>query len=385
MTYTPVSRRVSTVNSSTTLLNAAATFTGTFEDVAHYDSMVVAVATDQDGTFTIQFSPDGTNVDSTLTRYYRTDLIEAPHRFTITRRYCRVTFTNTSASNQTYLRLQTIYGDKTELNIPLDATIASDFDSISVRPTKFEYEAALGLRQGRVVWNKWGYNDAIVGTGTPEVVASWGGTFTRLSAAQTLSVVSLSTDDDDGGTGANSVLLYGVDENWVAQTEEVTMDGTTPVTTSNQWIGLNRVEVLLAGDDEVNADAITITGSTDTGTIVGQIPAGAGSSQQCIFYTQANYTTLITRLFINVVKLAGGGLPETTTTLWVYNSNTNSRYDKGRFYMDADKQVTLDKDWDNEPLTIPEQSVIWIETSSDTADTEASVRFGLLEVRNVNA
>ena len=158
MSYFSNQNLISTINSTDTLLNAGATFTGTGEDVSRFSSVIVAVKTDQDGTYTVEFSNDNTNWDSVLTRYYRTGQIEAPHRFTITRKYCRVTFENTSASNQTYLRLQTVYGEKNDLNAPTDSNLAQDFDAIVVRPTKYEYETALGRRQGSTTWNMFGYN-----------------------------------------------------------------------------------------------------------------------------------------------------------------------------------------------------------------------------------
>ena len=180
--------KVSQINSSTTALNDAEVFTGEWEDWSGYPSVSVAVKTDQDGTFAIQFSPDGTNQDSTLTRYYRTSQIEAPHRFTVTRKYGRVVFTNDSGSNQTLFRLQTILGGQTELNTPCDSTLAQDFDATVVRPTDYNTEVALGRRQGATLWNKFGYNpDVDVGT---EVVASWGGTFAPLTTATTISIVS---------------------------------------------------------------------------------------------------------------------------------------------------------------------------------------------------
>ena len=98
---TPRLGEVSTDNSHTTLINTGANFTGTWEDVTRFESVIVAVKTDQNGYFEVQFSPDGTNTDSTLTRYYRTGNIEAPHRFTITRQYFRVIFYNDSGTNQT--------------------------------------------------------------------------------------------------------------------------------------------------------------------------------------------------------------------------------------------------------------------------------------------
>ena len=114
---------VSTDNSHSTLITNGSNFTGTWEDVTQYESLIVAVKTDQNGYFEIQFSPDGTNQDSTLTRYYRTTQIEAPHRFTITRSFFRVVFYNNSGADQTYFRLQTSIGLKGDLNAPLDSVL----------------------------------------------------------------------------------------------------------------------------------------------------------------------------------------------------------------------------------------------------------------------
>ena len=75
----PTTGVVSTANSTTTLLTDTSTFTGAWEDVSAYDSVIVAVKTDQNGIFTVQLSPDGSNQDSTLTRYYRATQIEARH------------------------------------------------------------------------------------------------------------------------------------------------------------------------------------------------------------------------------------------------------------------------------------------------------------------
>ena len=212
---------VSTDNSHTTLITNGSNFTGTWEDVTQYESVVVAVKTDQNGYYEIQFSPDGTNQDSTLTRYYRTNQIEAPHRFTVTRSYCRVVFYNDSGSDQTFFRLQTSLGLKGDLNAPLDSTLAQDFDCVSVRPSDFHTEVALGRRQGASTWNKFGYN-LDVSAATPELIASWGGTFQFLTTGETIDVVSSSANDiNTTGTGAYGVVVYGVDENWETQTEVV--------------------------------------------------------------------------------------------------------------------------------------------------------------------
>lgn len=380
--HTPIyaTGRVSTANSSTTLLTNGSTFTGDWEDVAHYNNVVVAVKTDQNGYFTIQFSPDGVNQDSTLTRYYRTTNIEAPHKFTVTRQYCRVTFTNDSGSDQTYLRLQTLYGEKSDLNIPQDSTMAPDYDAIATRPTDYRTEVALGRRQGADLWNKWGYNlDVDIGT---ELVASWGGSFTINTTARTLSIVSDSANDDDGGTGCNSIVIYGIDENWNEATEVVTLNGLTPVVTTSTWIGLNRVAMYLCGSGRVNAGTITATKTTDLDTI-GQIPAGEGVSQQCIFYVPVSHKFNAEWMLLNAARQAGGNNPIVTFKMWVYSALNNGKQDVFRYTINT--AVNVEKELTPKlPFPIGEKSIIWIEATTDLNNTEVGARFSGMLIADVD-
>lgn len=139
---------VDTGNSSNTPLNTGVTFTGTSKDVSSYPAFTVACLTDQNGTISVQFSTDNTNWDSTLTFVVTANTNEV-HRITVTRKYMRVTFTNTSASNQTYFRLQTILGSHSQLTSPLNGNIQADADASLVRPLDFNLMVAEGLYQNR--------------------------------------------------------------------------------------------------------------------------------------------------------------------------------------------------------------------------------------------
>ena len=371
----------STLNGSTTPLNSSSTFTGSWEDVGPYDSVVVAVKTDQNGTMQIQFSPDATNVDSTLTRYYRTDQIEPPHRFTITRRYMRVVFTNTSASNQTEFRLQTTVGEKGELNAPCDSVLAQDFDATVVRPTYYHYEVALGRRQGTTTWNKFGYN-ADVDTGT-EFLAAQGGSLTILTSASTLTTVSSSTADDSGGTGTNSIVVYGVDANRDYQTETVTMDGTTNVVSTSTWLGINRVGIASAGSAQGNVGNITITATTG-GSVQAYMPAGEGVTQQLAFFTRDSHQALADWMWLAAEKLGGGGTPKVTFKAWIFNAATNAKAEVFRAVVDTSATSSIELR-PSHPFVIPENSVFWIEATTDTDNTVVSGRFSLIEARDVDA
>lgn len=382
MTFLPNQNKISTDNSSTSALNTGTSFTGTWEDVSNYDSVAVAVKTDQNGYFTVQFSPDGTNADSTLTRYYRTTQIEPPHRFTITRKYFRVVFTNDSGSNQTYFRLQSSLKKSAQnLNIPNDANMSQDYDAVATRPSDFKYEVALGRRQGATTWNKWGYNaDIDIGT---ETVWSVGGTFTRMTTARTLSVVSTDTNDTSAGTGAQSIIIYGVDANWKSQTVVVTMNGTTPVVTAETWMGVNRMAIYAAGSGGVNAGTITATATTDL-TTQGEIPTGTGASQQAIFFVQADHQALMDWLYITLVKNSGGTQPVVTLKCWVTSGVSGAKYEVFRDYLNGaieDHSQLLP----SQPFVVGEKSVVEFQATTDQNNTEIALRFSLIEVRDVDA
>jgi hypothetical protein len=370
-------------NSSTAALDAAAVFTGTWKDVSSYSSISIAVATNQDGTYSLQFSPDASNVDSTLTRYYRTTQIEPPHVFKVTRKYARVVFTNTSASNQTYFRLQTLLGAQGSLNAPMDSVLAQDYDATVTRPTDYKYEVALSRRQGATTWNLWGYNsDVDIGT---ETVWAYGGSFARMTAADTLDVVSSSTNDDGSpaGTGAQSVIIYGIDENYLAITEVVTMDGTTPVTTSNQWLGVNRVAIYLAGSLGQNDGNITVTRTTG-GSVQAYMPATAGTTQQAIFFVQDNHTALIDWLYVTLVKNAGGTQPKLTTKCWVTSLVSGARYEVFRDFINGSVENHTHI-LPSQPFVVGEKSMVEFQATTDVDNTEVSLRFSLIEVRDVGA
>jgi hypothetical protein len=373
---------ISTVNSTSTLLTNGSTFTGVWEDVTQYKDVVVAVKTDQNGIFKVEYSPDGTNVDSTLNRYYRTTQIEAPHRFTNTRQFMRVSFTNDSGTDQTFLRLQTILGDRSDLNAPLDSTLAQDFDSISVRPSDYHTEVATGRRQGSEIWNKFGYN-VDVDTGADEIIASWGGTFQFLTTGETIDIVSSSANDvNTTGTGAYGLVIYGVDENWDSAVEVVFLNGTTTVTTTSQWIGINRISVYSAGSLQENDGVIDVTATT-SGYQMAQMPATQGTSQQCIFYVPAKHKFLADWMLFNVLKTSGGSKPELDIFGYVYSAVSNAKYEVYRGAMDISLINTLEVN-PHLPFIVGEKSILWFNASTNVNNTSVKCRFSGELIRDVD-
>lgn len=375
MTYVPNAGTTISENSTTTPLNAGATFTGAWVDVSAFPTIIPVLSTDQNCTYYAQFSPDGTNTDVTLTRYYVVGSINAPDPFVVTRKYFRFVITNTSASNQTYLRAQTLAGSQSPtLNIPSDAVMSQRYASISVRPSDYESETVLGRRQGVVNWSKFGYNSDLDTADGQKTVWDYKTTgLTPLTTARTMSIVSASANDTAAGTGLRTITVYGLDANRAVASESVTLNGTTPVVTVGTYLGINRISPTSAGSGLTNAGAITVTATTDA-TVQAYIPAGAGVTQQAFFFTPANTKLLTSWLTMSVTKLSGGTAPRVLVLAYVRDFTAGVRYEIGRWTIDTSvtNELALSP---QTPFLIPGSSLVEFTASTDTNNTQISCRF----------
>ena len=245
-------------------------------------------------------------------------------------------------------------------------------------PTNFHYNVALGDITNCVTWNKFGYNED-VDTAAPEVLASFGGSFTPLKTASTLSVVSTSTQDSSTGTGALSLVLTGLDGNYATQQEVIVLNGITPVVTTTTWLGINRAAIFVSGTSDVNVGTIGVTAVTG-GATQAQLPAGQGTTQQIIFYTQAGYTALADWLFLNAQKISGAD-PVVTFKGWVYSAVSQSKYEVLRLIIDTSAENTIQLT-PTQPFVIGEKSCFWLEVSTTTNNTVVSGRLSLIECIN---
>lgn len=300
---TEVKSVASTVNSSTTLLTSGSTFTGTAEHNDH-PSVMVAVKTDQNGTLYCDFSVDGTNWDSTLSFTYDTTKINPLHILEKGPRYYRTRFTNSSGSDQTYLRLQTSFGTFNKLTSAFNSTFAQTYDAIAVRPSSYFTEVVEGVRQGHQSWGKFGYKDGVSDSTGSVIWPYTTDTYTPLPTEQKVEIASSSTNDDGSpvGTGARTVTIYGISNGALAQ-ETLTLDGTTYVQSTNTYTGINRVKVITAGTSGYNEGNLTVRGVTDTSAIPAYVAAQAGVTEQMIFHIPDDKDA-----YIHKVVLTGGKL-----------------------------------------------------------------------------
>jgi len=290
-------------NSSRTPLSADATFTGEWTYCAHHNTVMAACKADVAGTLYMEFGSTGSGAaESTLT-YTIPAGINQVHRLAVTRPYYRVKYTNGS-TGQTTFDLQTMFGDFGILSAPLNLSLNQYSDAITVRAVSSEIDIAAGRFGGFQYFDKFGTNPDI--DSGPEDIWEGGGLYTGFPTdqARTLEIFSSSTNDDEGGTGAEKIIVFGLDSNWEEAQEEFTLDGTSTVTSTSTWWRVNRAIVTQSNNGAnttFNDGNITIRHAT-TGNVLVFLTAGYNQTRQLVYTVPAGKTLYATQAFVSILK-----------------------------------------------------------------------------------
>lgn len=159
-----------------------------------------------------------------------------------------------------------------------------DLRSISQAGTSepFELQVARGQIPGHSIRNIFGTNLA-VGT-TFQTPWENNAALPFLSGAQQLSVVSTSTSDT-----AVTILINGVDADYVGISETVTLTGTTPVVTAKSFFRINDLITVVGnavGDVTASYDSV----------VYAKIIAGRGKNQAAVFTVPKDYSFYLGRI-----------------------------------------------------------------------------------------
>lgn len=191
-----------------------------------------------------------------------------------------------------------------------------------------------------------------VGTSYETIFNDGGGVYTFPASAVVMSCVSSAED-------TCSIYITGLDANWSPISESVTLTGTTPVSTTHQFLRINSVYVA-SGTQSGN---VTISNS---GTTYAYIEAGTGISQACIYSTGVNE-----RLYVRGVNFTSGTV------------NPN-KYLTGRAYLKTNG-ASLWHFWQSTwsvsqmsfdvpvPFVIPPQTDFALEAKSSSGENEIAV------------
>lgn len=187
------------------------------------------------------------------------------------------------------------------------------------------FAASLGLSSGVSTENKFGHNPDI-DTGTePEDLWEGGGLYPFVSAAQVLQVSSASLNDDGDpvGTGAHTVIIYGLDSNWNEVSATVILNGTTIVETIVQFIRVYRAVVIASGAVGSNDGLITITYKT-AGTTAAVITAGSGQTLMAVYTVPSGTTALLTTMYATINSTLNNATGSRATIKLLFRSGADS-------------------------------------------------------------
>lgn len=185
-----------------------------------------------------------------------------------------------------------------------------------VVPTDFFQAVALGEVPNCQMINKFGRNPDL-DTGVTEDVWNGSSTYTGFpdGSAETLEFFSSSASDAAAGTGARQVRFMGLDQNWNQASETITLNGTTPVTTTSLWRRVHTAAVVAAGSGGVNAGNITCRHSTTTANRFFFMPVGTNQTYVMAYTVPDGYRAILVELTATL-GTSGGAVATCEGYIW---------------------------------------------------------------------
>ena len=179
-----------------------------------------------------------------------------------------------------------------------------------IQSRNFALEVAKGKVSGHSQINKFGAAPSGVQTTATDIWSRADATPTQQiwlapTAARIHAIVSSSANDDGDpvGTGARTLRVYGL-KTWASAetSEDITLNGVTPVNTANSYVIIHRMKCLTYGASGPNVGTITATADSDT-TITAVILPGDGQTEMAIYGVPSTQSFYLTRWWAGIDKV----------------------------------------------------------------------------------
>lgn len=228
-------------------------------------------------------------------------------------------------------------------------------------------EERINIARGLVVGATWIHrlsNIPSMPNGTETVIMSGGitsGRYTFPTTATTMNVVSTSASDDN----TKRVTVSGLDENYKPISEIVTLNGTANVTTTNQYLRIQRLSV--SGSNSIVGN-VTIRNAN----VLGCLRDGDGQSLQAVYTIPAGQTGYLTQISASVSK--GGD-----AIFKLYSKSATTPPLARHVFSLFDLSYQYDFPY---PTVLPEKTDIEMTALSSTGSASATATFDILLVNN---
>jgi len=158
----------------------------------------------------------------------------------------------------------------------------------------------LGHRPGISFIEKFGRNPSVATAG--EDIHDAGGIYVFPTLASKINVQSTSAEDGAGTlTGALSISIQGLDQNYNQIIEMVILNGLTTVSTVNQFIRVFRMLVETTGSAGANVGIITAGSQAEVLTLA-TIRAGKGQTNMALYTIPKGHKGFLKKWYISILK-----------------------------------------------------------------------------------
>ena len=155
----------------------------------------------------------------------------------------------------------------------------------------FDLQVARGQILGHSILSLFGYQSSVTTTSIP--IWENASTYTYITSASTLTMVSTSASDDTSA----KILINGLDSSFNPISETLALNGTTGVTTVNSYFRVNSLLMTSPGTGQTtNVGTITLKQSSN---VVAQINIGVSKSQSTIYTVPAGYSFFLDLAEVN--------------------------------------------------------------------------------------
>lgn len=210
---------------------------------------------------------------------------------------------------------------------PINTTIAQDADGIVARTFDPQFEMAEGKYSGYAIVNKLGKNADVDTSTTPEDIWEGGGLYTGFpnTLGEVLQVVSSSANDASAGAGARTIRVTGLDANYAIQTEDFTLNGTTPVVGVKTFTRVHTANILTSGSNNsaFNAGDITVRHNVTTANVFLVMSADTNQTNCSAYTVPAGKTAYMHRITGGILS-SGGATYSADVSIFLQNATKSN-------------------------------------------------------------
>jgi len=295
-------------NTTTTTLSADGVFTGAWSDVLNYQEIRTSYNADVSGiSCFLQFSPDGIIVERSVAVPPQANSLQTNfggvHTLNPILPFFRVVYTNGSTAQTSFNLSVTLAGNSGGGLISRSNQVLNKYNDVNLHRITNDLPqdrnfGLIGYEQAKRVFGK---NES-VGNGALETIWTHSSNWVPLTGAECFRIASGGNANDVvSGTGARTIELTFLDENWSPVTEILTLSGATAsAITAVSGMRLQTAIVKEVGTYHgSNIGDIIIEGSS-TSTVVGHVATGIGTNEASIYSVPLGQTMYIQSINVSV-------------------------------------------------------------------------------------